>query len=184
MIRKIKFDKVHVINNLFSKEEVDFINKSLTDEHWVEDFDMNRSCYVNNISKNSYASDIYNNGISILKNEIEKDFNCKLSNEDHNTVVQYRIGWSLHQHVDGEDGVKTFSGYPSRDISSLVYLTEDFNGGKLIFSELNLEIEPTAGSAVYFPSSKEFRHEVTELLSGVRLVSTCFWHILPNEETL
>jgi predicted 2-oxoglutarate/Fe(II)-dependent dioxygenase YbiX len=180
MIKKTVFDKVHIIHNLFSKQELSEIRLALEQVKWQEDQNGNHVVQVESVDSSIFPHviDVYNSKVSILKSEIEKDFSYSVGNENHSAVVRYREGWALHSHVDSWSNLKTFSGYPSRDVSSLIYLTDDFKGGKLVFNELKIEIEPIAGSAVYFPSDEKHIHKVTELISGNRWVSTCFWHLI------
>jgi len=114
----------------------------------------------------------------LLQQSMEKDFNCVIGDENQGTIVKYDIGWTLSLHADVYDHLPTYAGYPTRDLSSILYLSEDFDGGDLWFPDLDLLIHPTAGSVAYFPSSTDFMHEVTELKAGNRYTCTSFWHIL------
>jgi hypothetical protein len=182
MIRKYSFNKIYIIHNLFDPNELHTITNNLQKCQWTKDDNGNSGINLETtISQSEECINIYNlynQKVNLLKNEIKKDFICDISEENHNTIVEYHKGWSLHAHVDSWSNLTTYAGYPSRDISSLIYLTDDFKGGNLIFNNLNIEIEPVAGSAIYFPSDEEHMHQVSELLSGTRWVSTCFWHVL------
>jgi len=58
------------------------------------------------------------------------------------------------------------------DISLVMYLTSDFEGGNLIFAGLNKSIKPQAGDIVVFDSTT--LHEVSEVLSGRRITTQLF----------
>jgi len=67
-----------------------------------------------------------------------------------------------------------------RDVSLLIYLNEDFQGGSLWFEKFNYEYEPRAGDLLLFPSDNRYRHAANPVQSGVRyaLVS---WGAYVNE---
>jgi predicted 2-oxoglutarate/Fe(II)-dependent dioxygenase YbiX len=56
----------------------------------------------------------------------------------------------------------------NRDLSVLLYLSEDFEGGALFFPNFNLRIYPTAGMMVAFPSDHRYIHAAEPLISGSR----------------
>lgn len=185
MIKKIRIGKVYIVYNLFDQKQLTNISEQMSTNTWQVDENGNLCFNLESLKGQEYNKnsllDFYKKNISILKSEIEKDFSCQLGQENHTSIVEYKKGWKLHPHVDSWSNLQTYSGYPSRDISSLVYLTDNFEGGKLFFSRLDIEVEPIAGSAIYFPSDDEHIHEVTEVLAGNRWVSTCFWHILDKK---
>lgn len=187
-MKKTRIKDIYIINDLFSKQEMDSIHECFASMSWGKD----------ELSDNSYA-DIGNHGLglpectiagrilteknNVLKKNIEKDFNCVVGEEEIGTIVEYVPGWTLPYHADCWSSLPTYAGYPSRDISSIVYLTGDFQGGSLLFPDLGVEIEPLAGSAVYFPSDEGHMHMVTEVKSGIRAACTGFWHILDKPES-
>lgn len=61
------------------------------------------------------------------------------------------------------------------DYASVVYLTEDYEGGEFFFNYLNYKIKPAAGDVITFPANHFYTHGVTKLLSGERITITLFW---------
>ncbi|MDG2174582.1 MAG: 2OG-Fe(II) oxygenase [Gammaproteobacteria bacterium] len=55
-----------------------------------------------------------------------------------------------------------------RDISMLIYLRDDFEGGELHFKRLNWSLWPKAGMLVWFPSDFRFEHMAKPVTSGTR----------------
>ena len=55
-----------------------------------------------------------------------------------------------------------------RQVSALVYLNDDFEGGEIVFGPLNVTIKPTAGLLLAFPSGHEHFHEVLAVTHGRR----------------
>jgi predicted 2-oxoglutarate/Fe(II)-dependent dioxygenase YbiX len=100
-----------------------------------------------------------------------------LKNKYHSTVLnieppqllQYPIGGHYIEHNDSEvfqNG--KWERTISRDISLLCYLDDDYEGGELEFTDLNLKIKPKKGTIISFPSYKEFPHKVHPVISGIR----------------
>jgi predicted 2-oxoglutarate/Fe(II)-dependent dioxygenase YbiX len=125
-----------------------------------------------------------------LKNTIETVYKCTLSNETLGTLVKYKVGHGLKRHYDaalieettGKMTVyQTFSGHPSRDISSTIYLGQSFEGGEIYFPNIDFTYEPVQGSVIIFPSSEEYEHEVTPVVNGDRIMASIFWHKFNNK---
>lgn len=174
-MRKIKFNNLFIIKDLIGSKDLLLVQEYLKLVNWIPgiDNDPNKHCEVNNLD----VSAILEKAKDLLMNEIQKDFNVSIGKEEIGTVVKYCIGWKLDPHYDQLDSLPTFAGYPSRDLSSIIYLTDNFNGGNIFFPELQAEIEPIAGSAIYFPGTQDYVHEVKELIRGERIAITNFWCI-------
>ena len=76
---------------------------------------------------------------------------------------------SLGLHADNmwiDDPEK--SHYSShRDYSAVIYLNDNYEGGKTFFNH-GYEVQPKTGRLIYFTSGKEDAHGVTEVMSGHR----------------
>jgi hypothetical protein len=55
-----------------------------------------------------------------------------------------------------------------RDLSLLIYLSNDFKGGDLHFNRLEYSLWPKAGMLVWFPSDMRFQHAAKPVESGTR----------------
>jgi predicted 2-oxoglutarate/Fe(II)-dependent dioxygenase YbiX len=55
-----------------------------------------------------------------------------------------------------------------RDISLLLYLSNDFEGGCIYFDNFDYRVKPKAGTLVYFPSDNRYMHTAEEVTGGVR----------------
>jgi predicted 2-oxoglutarate/Fe(II)-dependent dioxygenase YbiX len=55
-----------------------------------------------------------------------------------------------------------------RDLSTVLFLNDDFDGGYFTFPDLRVTIKPEPGLLVCFPSSRYFKHGVEPVLSGKR----------------
>lgn len=72
-------------------------------------------------------------------------------------------GTSGGVHSDSQDPE------PWIEWSTVVYLNEEYSGGKIYFPKQKFEYQPKKYSAVFFPSAgTEYAHGITEILSGKR----------------
>ena len=80
--------------------------------------------------------------------------------------LRYTPGGHYVEHVDkfygcaGEHGDRVFT--------AIVYLNDDYSGGRLKFPYNNISLKPEAGSILVFPSTWEHCHLVEPVYRGVR----------------
>lgn len=55
-----------------------------------------------------------------------------------------------------------------RDVSVVLYLNDDFDGGQIQFIHLDKTIQPKAGMLLLFPSGYQYEHRVFPVTKGVR----------------
>jgi len=170
--------EVFVVRHFFNEQQMAIINRFLLSTEFKRQNGI-RNSYVDSLEDG--ISEILQDGMKRLKLIIEQTYGCTVAPENQGTIVKYDIGWTLSPHADVYDNLPTYGGYPTRDISSLFYLSGGFEGGDLRFVESGTTIRPDAGMAVFFPSNEEFMHEVTELTSGDRYTCTSFWHVLEGK---
>lgn len=88
-------------------------------------------------------------------------------------VLDYGPGGHFSCHNDCElwdERAGRWRRTEDRDVSLLVYLNDDFEGGGLAFPELGREIRPTAGMLVAFPSDHRYAHHARPVIAGRRQV--------------
>jgi hypothetical protein len=172
MIRKTKFKNITIINNLIIPQDIAKL-RTYIDCSPLQKEENNPNTFIN--VQDSECNSILSKAQQLLKSNIEEDFDTLVSDEGIGTVVKFSIGWELPYHCDQWSNLPTYGGAPKRDISSIIYLSDDFKGGELVFPDLGIFIQPVAGSAIYFAGTEEYMHQVTPLLSGTRLTCTGFW---------
>lgn len=79
------------------------------------------------------------------------------------------VSRSMGEHVDAweEDGEKIVP-----DVSLVMYLTDDFEGGNITFSKIDRKIKPSAGDIIVFDSAT--MHGVDKYLGGRRITTQLF----------
>jgi len=88
-------------------------------------------------------------------------------------VLQYDPGGLYEVHNDAEVYDPETSAWrraQDRDLSLLIYLNEDFDGGAIEFPDRKQAIQPATGLLVAFPSDHRFAHAARPVSSGTRYV--------------
>lgn len=93
--------------------------------------------------------------------------NISISNKDYQ-VARYSPGQFFKEHVDA-----TIE-FP-RKISTLLYLNDNYEGGTITFTKLNVSIKPEKNTMLIFPSNEDFAHSADPVISGTKYVVVGFW---------
>jgi hypothetical protein len=177
-------NKIHIIENFVDQKDLGTILEYLNTTEVT--FDPTGyspfGVYMQN-QNNSNLKEVFEKNSLKAKNIIEKSFNCEVYEEGMTSVVELKAGDFMPLHFDHGSsenesvGLKTGAGNPSRDISSVLYYNDDYEGGEIYFPNQDLLIKPNPGMFIYFPAKDEFPHQVKEIKSGYRWCSTAFWCI-------
>ena len=92
------------------------------------------------------------------------------------SILRYRTGQFYRRHVDNwllssrlEEAER---GVPTRDISIVGYLNDDFNGGETYFDRQSLKVKPEQGTVLVFPSFFTYPHQALPVSQGQKYVFT------------
>lgn len=108
---------------------------------------------------------------SIYVDLAEQCFHQKLDWLESPDLMRYREGGFYMRHADSQNmdpDTRRWNKVIDRDISMLLYLNNEFEGGELSFYRLNYQIRPRAGAVVLFPSDHRFLHQAETVKKGVR----------------
>lgn len=92
--------------------------------------------------------------------------NIRLSSDLGFELLRYGQGQRYSEHVDSMPGSSSI--YGQRQLSAVLYLNDDFEGGELHFTRQGLTYNPEAGSLVVFPSNFCFPHASLPVLNGTK----------------
>ena len=122
-------------------------SKSLTDVHWAN--------YLHTKIVNAMNFYINENCVKDIKIEYLNQLEILKYFENHH--YQFHVDASTEHH---------------RTLSAILFLNNDYKGGRLIFKSLSddeeITIEPIPGSVVVWPSNFLFPHMVKPVTEGVR----------------
>lgn len=109
-----------------------------------------------------------------LKRKIEDKFKF-LINEPQASIAIWRPGDYQPPHADKEQPDGSPNPFPFYDLSSLIYINNDYEGGEIFFPQHDIELKPSPGDAVFFPGDRNYLHGVNKIESGMRFTIPVFW---------
>lgn len=131
------------------------INPKISEAHYLV---KKYSDKILNIYKNNFVSKLY----------LQEFF-----------LAVFPEGASLHRHVDADGGNRSFV------LSAVLYFNDDFEGGEIVFPNLDFVYKPKIGSVVCFPSyGKNYEHEVHTLTKGKRYTIPISYTLDKEQELL
>lgn len=111
---------------------------------------------------------------NIVFNIINPFYEFEIKDSEVPQLLHYGIGGHYMPHIDGyaewanPDGTKMWRKSVDRDLSFVLYLNNDFEGGDFIFPKLNIKVKPKPGMMITFPSTPYYLHGVEPVTKGTR----------------
>ena len=177
-IRKIKHLKntidTNIISTLYTKaisaiKEKATVGKVINGKYTTE---YDKWCTANFVVYTDFVEQV-NQVKSQVKDNIEQNYNVQcLDDEIH--FLHYQNDSYYKSHIDGqfiENGVAKRG--IDRDITAVLYLNDDYNGGEIFFDFFNISIKPKTGDILAYPTSFEYKHGVNKVV-GERY-AIVFW---------
>ena len=190
-MEKIQYDKIHYYRNVIVDPEflINLIERS--------DSSLTETSSIPKWSKWSASGDIeytfgyqkrFTNNVDIdLNSDIRRINNILreailISSEDYSkthgidigslmplSISKYSTGKSMGPHVDD------YGDGENPNISVVLYLNDNYDGGEIYFKEQDIKIKPEAGSIVIFPSVEPYYHESLPVTNGIKYMCPGFW---------
>lgn len=88
-------------------------------------------------------------------------------------ILRYEPGGVYGPHSDSDHFIPQeglWQKVIDRDISLLLYLNQEFEGGELHFHQFNYTYRPRTGDLLFFPSNGQYAHQALPVKSGIRYV--------------
>lgn len=186
----MKFDKVYIDKNVFYIK--DFIDK---DSISILKKDIEERSVVN---KNHQG--LYHDILSFSTKESQsvwdkmtRDLELLFDNEDEylydfpprpyvikyvNRSVSPELShWAMVPHSDNGAYESSPDEVDHNVLKGIViYITDDFDGGEIVYVNKEIELQPKSGYLVCHPGSEEYTHGVKSFTGGDRIVITGFVH--------
>lgn len=127
--------------------------------------------------------------LNVIRDIINPFYGVEISGYETPQLLRYGPGGMYEPHIDGEsiwikeDGTKIWRKSVDRDISIVLYLNDDFEGGEFVFPDLDIKVSPKPGLLLCFPSSHHYRHGVLPVTKGERL-AVVSWLTVKGWKTL
>lgn len=126
---------------------------------------------------------------STVKEIINPFYGIQIYESEIPQILSYSVGGHYLPHIDGESLWQTPNGEliwkksVDRDISIVMYLNDDYEGGDFVFPDLKVRIRPEPGMLVCFPSNHHYKHGVEPVTKGKRYSIVC-WAQVKGFQTL
>ncbi|MFK7958069.1 MAG: 2OG-Fe(II) oxygenase [Lysobacterales bacterium] len=106
-----------------------------------------------------------------LKEQVGSRYGSPAQRFEPPYILRYPPGGKYVLHCDGEqfdEEAQRWYRIRDRDVSLLIYLNDNYEGGQLQFDILNFTYTPQAGDLVFFPSNHLFSHQSLPIQSGYK----------------
>ena len=107
----------------------------------------------------------------VVTTRIEPDLGINIDWFEEPQILKYEPGGFYATHADSENydpEENCWTRVADRDVSLLLYLSDDFEGGDIQFNTFHYQLKPRAGMLVYFPSDHRYVHTAMPVTSGMR----------------
>jgi prolyl 4-hydroxylase len=122
------------------------------------------------------ANDLLHSKIGIVQKLLYQEYGIKFLYAEPCSILRYGEGQFYKRHVDNILLASRFQelehGIPTRDISIVGYLNDDFEGGETYFDRQNIKVKPLAGAALVFPAYFSHPHQSLPVTKGHKYVFT------------
>lgn len=168
-------------DEFLSKEEVkQFLDVIQNTDAWEKSsvkFWNDRVISFSNI-KNKFGPELENLSLDILsriKNFITTEYGLdKNIVTGATSICRWFPGMEQTPHADDMTNTK-IKGYENNAFGCIIYLNQDYAGGKTYYPDYKIEVEPRAGKLAVHPGDTNHLHGVTKIEENIRYTLSCFW---------
>ncbi len=103
----------------------------------------------------------------------EPAYSLKLEWFSQPQILYYEKGGHYHRHADAynfDEATGRYRKVADREVSLLLYLNDEFEGGKIKFNHFNYRYQPGKGDLLLFPSDHRYTHQAEPVTAGNRYV--------------
>ncbi len=101
--------------------------------------------------------------VAIIQQLLYQHYGVNFSQTETCSILRYQSGQYYKRHIDNlllaSRLHEAAQGVPTRDVSVVGYLNEDFEGGETFFDRQNIKVKPQTGSVLVFPSYYTHPHQ-------------------------
>jgi predicted 2-oxoglutarate/Fe(II)-dependent dioxygenase YbiX len=114
--------------------------------------------------------------LAIAQQLLFQTYGVKFPYAEPCSILRYREGDFYKRHVDNILLASRFheaqQGIPTRDISIVGYLNDNFVGGETYFNRQDIKVKPDAGAVLIFPAYFTHPHESLPVIQGQKWAFT------------
>lgn len=122
------------------------------------------------------TQDLLYEKVKIIQSLIYARYGIDFPNVEMFSILRYQAGEGYRRHVDNlllaSRMMEVAQGIPTRDISIVGYLNQNFTGGETFFDRQDVKVTPQTGSVLVFPAYFTHPHQALPVKSGVKYAFT------------
>jgi prolyl 4-hydroxylase len=119
---------------------------------------------------------LLHSSLGIVQKLLFQEYGVKFLYAEPCSILRYRTGQFYKRHVDNILLSSRFQelehGIPTRDISVVGYLNDDFSGGETYFDRQKVRVKPVAGAVLVFPAYFTHPHQSLPVTQGEKYAFT------------
>jgi predicted 2-oxoglutarate/Fe(II)-dependent dioxygenase YbiX len=152
---------------------------------WIVDKDIRDTQIIEFGDLYPKIEDLFKN---LVKHIINPFYNVEVRDSEVPQLLKYNVGGHYAPHIDGRsiwvapNGDKIWRRSTCRDLSIVLFLNDEFEGGEFVFPDLHIQVKPKPGLLVCFPSDQNYLHSVNSVRSGERY-SIVSWARVKGQKT-
>ena len=116
------------------------------------------------------ANQLLTSKIAIIQETLVKTYGVKFPQAEPCSILRYSPSQQYKRHIDNillsSRTQEVEQGIPTRDVSIVGYLNDDFEGGETFFDRQGIKVKPKKGSAIAFPAYYTHPHQSIMVRSG------------------
>ena len=116
------------------------------------------------------------NRIYLIQETLYQNYRVKFSQIETCSILRYQPGQFYKRHIDNlllaSRRDEASQGVPTRDVSIVGYLNDEFIGGETFFDRQNLKFKPQKGSVLVFPAYYTHPHQSLPVEEGCKYAFT------------
>jgi len=185
----VKMFNAKTQNEFLSKEEVDtFLGLIQDTDAWekspVEFWD-NRIISYHSV-KDKFGlevANLFSDIIARIKDFIIKEYELdKDLTPGAISICRWFPGMEQPPHADDMTNTDT-KGYEDNAFGSVIYLNENYTGGKTYYPDYGIEVTPETGKLAVHPGNVNHIHGVTKVEENMRYTIASFWKYKIKEQS-
>lgn len=110
-----------------------------------------------------------------IKEAIIKEYKFENIYEDTIQIVRWYEDLFQPPHADACNPDGSDNGLTFREIGAVIYLNDNYDGGKTYYTKYGIEVTPKAGTLIMHPSDLDHNHGVTTIKGNIRYTMASFW---------
>jgi len=185
-VNKIDIDEnIIYIEDFISKEDLSLFIHEINNNSYIEDYGHPVHLTLK-VGKNKNVIDLWFEYIEKLKVMLEStDRKIKISSTGQIDFTKYRhipdnpndkYLMQPHQDDASYDWEEDQKGPTFVSHGIVIFITDDFDGGEIVYVNKDISIKPKAGSLLVHPGNLDYSHAVNKFYNGERIVYAAFVH--------